>query len=135
MKAEILPNNVLKLMSPADRRLLGRAGLTTAEVEHIVLERTEKQLQEDMIKLLDQRGIFFNRSRMDKRTTCRVGMFDFTIFLPNEKYLAVEAKVAGGALSLFQRKVFTEFWEKTGRVVHIVMDLDSFRKLLDEHVT
>lgn len=120
-------------MSAADRKALGHAGLTPSEAGQVADSRAEKELQTDCVKLLDQRGIFFTRARMDKRTSVRVGMFDFTIYLPNGKYLAVEVKVADGRLSIFQRKLFQEFWDKTGQVVHIVLNLEQFRQLLDEH--
>lgn len=135
MNATVIPTHILKLMSREQRKNLGRAGLTPDEVEHIVTARLEETLQKDMMRLLDQRGIFFNRARMDKKTTVRVGMFDFTVYLPSGKFLAVEAKAPGGGLSIFQRKLFTEFWEKTGQVVHIVQDLAGFQKLLDDQIT
>ncbi len=130
-KSTFIPPNFAKCMSPTDRRAMGV--LTREEVKHHADHRREEALQKDMVHLLDQRGIFFNRARMDKKTTVRVGMFDFTVYLPTGRFLAVEVKVAGGKLSLFQEKLFTEFWQKTGQVVHIVTSLESFRQLLDEH--
>lgn len=118
-------------MSSEDRKSLGKAGMTTHEASHSELRKAENILQVQIARLLDQRGIFFSRARMDKRTTVRVGMFDFTIYLPTGKYLAVEVKAPGGTLSQFQEKVFAEFWSKTGQVVHIVFNLEAFRQLLD----
>jgi len=120
-------------MSPADRQSFGGGACLPEEIKAVADTSAETALQKNMVQLLDQRGIFFSRARMDKKTSVRVGMFDFTIYLPNGKYLAVEAKVSGGRLSYFQRKLFTEFWEKTGHVVHIIINLETFRQLLDEH--
>ena len=41
--------------------------------------QTEKQLQDSIAKILAARGIFFVRSRMDKRTTNNVGLPDFLL--------------------------------------------------------
>lgn len=127
-----LTNNLLKRLSPADRKSLGKAGMTTDEGVRVFQHNYEKQLQSQMCQLMDQRGIFFSRSRMDKKTTIRKGMFDFTVYLPGGKFLAVETKAPNGHLSIFQQKIIKEFQDKTGEQVHIVMDLARFRQLLDE---
>jgi hypothetical protein len=135
MKAKpgpFIPPNFARLMSPTDRKAVGI--LSTEEVRQHADARHEDELQRDIVRLLDQRGLFFSRARMDKKTTVRVGMFDFTIYLPTGKFLAVEVKVKDGKLSMFQQKLFTEFWEKTGQVVHIIMSLEQMRILLNEHM-
>lgn len=126
-----LPDHVLRLMPKDDRAALGKSGRTIEECATVATHTTERVFQTHMVQLLDQRGLFFSRARMDKKTTTRVGMFDFTVYLPNGRYLAVEAKVDGGALSGAQQELFTEFWTKTGQVVHIVLNLEQFRALLD----
>lgn len=93
--------------------------------------RHETELQRDITRLLDQRGIFFARSRMDKRTSVRVGLFDFTVFLPDGRFLAVEAKVKGGSVKPEQQTLFAEFASKTGQQVHVVWNLQEFKQLLD----
>lgn len=132
-KPEILPNNVLRLLSAEDRKPMGKAGITTEEAQAKADTRREKELQKDMENLLRQRNIFFVRSRMDKRTSTRKGIPDFIIILPRGRALMVEAKVEGGELSQDQRDVFTDYWTQTGQVVHIVFNLDTFRTILDSH--
>jgi hypothetical protein len=94
---------------------------------------SEKQLQDHMANLLNQRTLFYLRSRMDKKTTLPCGMPDFFIFLPNGRFLAVEAKVEGGKLSDDQKRVFDRFWAYTGHVVHIVWTFQQFVDLLNLH--
>ncbi len=127
-----IPQNILRLMPKAHRAPLGKAGVTTAEATAQHAAREEKTLQDQMAALLRQRNLFFDWSRMDRKTTNRKGMPDFRIVLRGGKALMVEAKVPGGELSDAQREVFTEYWDKTGDVVHIVLRLEEFRELLDQ---
>jgi len=135
MNPKLIPPHWIERLPLEERQRLGVAGFTPEVRAGKDQRRQEDELQKHMASLLDQRGIFFSRARMDKKTTVRVGMFDFTIYLPSGRFLAVEAKAPGGSLSIFQRKVFTEFWEKTGQVVHIVSDFEAFRQLLQDHAT
>src|ERR1700691_6096614 len=88
--------------------------------------RSEKELQADMVKLLDQRGIFFVRSRMDKKTSTRVGMPDFVILISERVWIAVEVKVKFGSLSKEQITTFKDIEQKTGQCVEVVWSLDDF---------
>lgn len=128
-----LPEKILRAMDPADRKAMGRAGLTRAECQAVADRRAETALQKDMRNELAQRNLFFVSSRMDKRTTLPKGMPDFFIFPPGGRSLAVEAKVHGGDLSPEQRDVFTRYWQLTGQVVHIVWNFHQFCELLEQH--
>src|SRR5712675_1268540 len=131
-----VPDAAFRLMSKADQarvrpscagstRALACTPSAPSRADHPMKDhRSERQLQEDMANLLNQRSIFYLRSRMDKKTTLPVGMPDFFIFPSNGRYLAVEAKVQGGELSDDQKRVFDRFWAYTGKVVHIVWNLD-----------
>lgn len=130
-KKEILPNNVLRRMSTEDRKPMGKSGITIQEAQAKGDLRREKDLQRNMENLLRQRNLFFVRSRMDRRTTTRKGTPDFIIILPRGRALMVEAKVEGGELSQDQKDVFTDYWNQTGNVVHIVLNLETFKQLLD----
>lgn len=129
---KLLPTSFLRKLPPAERKRLGKAGLTPEDVAVVVETRAERELQNDMANMLRQRNLFFSRSRMDRKTTQRKGMPDFFIVLPGGRALMVEAKVEGGELREDQKTVFTEFWNMTGDVVHIVMSLPAFVALLDE---
>lgn len=130
---KILPDKFLRKLPPAERKKLGKAGLTMEEVQVKADTRAEKVLQNEMEGILRQRNLFFSRSRMDRATTLRKGMPDFFIVLPGGRALLVEAKVEGGNLREDQQKVFSEFWKQTGDVVHIVLNLPSFCELLDTY--
>lgn len=131
-----IPDAVYRLMAPEDRAQVGRpsCGAVTPSAPSSTEKTTdtEKQLQEQMANLLNQRNIFYVRSRMDKKTSLPCGMPDFFIFLPNGRFLAVEAKVAGGSLSDDQKRVFDRFWAYTGQVVHVVWSFQEFVELLNE---
>lgn len=131
LNPKCLPDKLLRLMPREARAPLGKAGVTNAEAQAKADTRAERDLQKDMVNLLNQRELFHDRLRMDKPTRSRPGRPDFFIFLPTGKALLVEAKVAGGELSENQKIYFTEYWNKTGQVVHIVLNLDQFKALLD----
>lgn len=131
LNPKCLPDKLLRLMPRESRAPLGKAGMTNAEAQAKADTRAERELQTDMVNLLNQRNLFFDTLRMDKRTRSRPGRPDFYIFLPTGKALLVEAKVQGGELTEDQKRVFTEYWDKTGQVVHIILNLDQFKTLLD----
>ena len=130
MDPKALPESILRLMAKADRAPLGKAGMTMTEAQGVKDQRDERTLQFNMRNLLNLAGIFYLTSRMDKKTTMPVGMPDFIIILPGGKCLAVEAKVAGGKVSPEQEEMFRKFERQTGQPVHVVWNLDEFRKLL-----
>jgi len=133
LNPKCLPENLLRLMPKEARAPLGKAGMTNAEAEAKAATCAERELQKHMINLLNQRNLFYDQLRMDKPTRSRPGRPDFFIFLPTGKALLVEAKVEGGELSQKQKDYFTDFWNKTGQVVHIVLNLDQFKNLLDAY--
>lgn len=128
-----LPDALLRKIPKADRVAMGKAGRTFEEALASQLVKSEKELQLRCVQLCDQRNLFYIRARMDKKTTTRKGLFDMTVFLPSGKYLAVEFKIADGELREEQKECITEFWNKTGKVVHIIMSVAQFRELLDLH--
>jgi hypothetical protein len=130
-KTNILPDHVLKRIPPAERKPLGKAGMTSAEGNLAAERRAERELQKDMENTLRQRNLFFVRSRMDKRTRTRRGLPDFIIVLHGERALLVEAKVHGGQVSEDQAKVFADYWNQTGGIVHLILNLPAFIDLLD----
>ena len=138
-----LPQSFLRRMEKSERKPLGKAGILNEEAQALADRRSERQLQEQVAALCRQRNLFFIQSRMDKATTVRKGLFDFTIFLPahwpgerdlcNPEVLAVECKTAVGKLSVDQLKLFQEFEHQTGAPVHVIRSLAQFKELLDLH--
>lgn len=73
-----VPEHYLKLMSKADRAALGKGGLSFEEACAKYKARAEREFQNQIGGLLSLHEIVFNRSRMDKRKTDKVGWPDFT---------------------------------------------------------
>lgn len=87
-----IPPNILKCMPPEDRKPLGKAGKTNDEIAVEQAVKSERQLQDNISRLLRIRGIAFFRQRMDRRTTGTVGQPDF-LFAINGHACAFEAKM------------------------------------------
>jgi hypothetical protein len=96
--SKTLPDKVLRLLSPADRRALGKAGLTADEALQSARVKSEKDLQNLIEAYFRLRGIVAFRSRMDKKTRMRLGTPDFLLALRGEP-VAIEAKLPGEPLS------------------------------------
>lgn len=134
MNTTILPDNILTKMSPEARKALGVAGKTAAECEAALQDTSERKLQSDMVNLLNQKGLFFNRSAFHKRSTGKVGFPDYCIWFKGGSSILVEAKTEKGKLSTEQEQVHQEFYEKTGKKVTVIRDLQTFKTLLDLHI-
>ena len=78
-----LPQSFLRRMEKSERKPLGKAGILNEEAQALADRRSERQLQEQVAALCRQRNLFFIQSRMDKATTVKKGLFDFTIFYPS----------------------------------------------------
>lgn len=74
MKPRVIPENILKCMSPKDRRKHGQK--TAAEVVAQGEAKSEKELQRSIVALLRLKGIEPIVSRMDRRTSNNVGTPD-----------------------------------------------------------
>ncbi len=85
-----LPDNILKRMPRPDRPK-GNAGLTNSEAKAKHDGRLEKELQKQIANWLRLNGVFFVRSRMDKRTTVTPGTPDFVLAIEGNP-VALEAK-------------------------------------------
>ena len=94
----IIPDNILKLISPADRKALGKAGLTAEEAMARCQVRQERDLQNLLKNLLSHRGIWYAWTRMDKKNTSKLGTPDF-LFAVNGKACAWECKIGNERMS------------------------------------
>lgn len=90
-----LPENVKKLMSCEDRAALGVAGLAMLELISRQEIRSEKQLQNQIASWLRLRDLPFSHPRTDKKTTCAVGVEDFSVCFRGF-YVALECKHGAG---------------------------------------
>jgi hypothetical protein len=96
--SKILPDKILRLLSPVDRRSLGKAGLTAHEALAVARVKSERDLQNLIESYFNLRGVVAIRSRMDRKTTTPVGTPDFLLALRGQA-IALEAKLPGENLS------------------------------------
>ena len=83
--------NILRCMSPEERKKLGKAGLTAAECTQIAEAKSERDLQNQIANWLRLHGYAFYVAAMNKKTTGPVGWPDFT-FAVNGRACALEVK-------------------------------------------
>lgn len=86
-----IPEHILKLMPPEERPP-GKAGKMAEEIAVEQAVKSERQLQDNISRLLRIRGIAFFWQRMDRRTTGTVGWPDF-IFAVDGYACAFEVKM------------------------------------------
>jgi hypothetical protein len=110
--------NATTEQSSVDRT--GKECLTVQSAKEEV--KSERQLQEQICALLRNRGIVFQRSRMDRKTTGTVGWPDIS-FAFNGIPHAWEIKTATGKLSEEQSRCI-EAMRKNGWNVQIIRSLD-----------
>lgn len=103
----LLPENVLQKMSPEDRAMLGRAGMTAEEASAKSEARSERQSQRTFSSWLSLREIYFITPRSDKKSTIKPGHPDFTIFARG-RVLFIEMKTSTGRLSDEQSQCVAE---------------------------
>lgn len=128
----ILPENILRLMSPKDRAALGKAGVSKAEAEARFIARNERQLQRLIAKELNRREIWFHRAAMHKKTTGTLGTPDF-LFALNGAACAIEVKFAAGRLRSDQEQAIEQMTSNGWRcaVVYTFQEFIKFLKGLE----
>ena len=101
MKADVLPENILRCMSAEDRATHAKAvghpnaGKTSAELREAAIKKDEKSAQKDIANYLRMRGIEFICPPMNRKSILPEGWPDFTLALEG-KAMAFEVKVWGG---------------------------------------
>lgn len=108
----LLPDHVLKLLTPEQRKAIGKAGITATEAQAKYQKVAEKAIHESVRKWLTLRAIPYVHSRMDKASTIRKGWPDFTVLHQGRAY-CLELKAPGGVLSDEQKQCLAEL-ETTG---------------------
>ena len=100
MKSEVLPDNILRCMSPEDRashaKAVGHpnAGKTAEEIRQELNKKTEKHAQKEIAGYLRMRGLQFICPPMNKRSLLPEGWPDFTLAFRGHA-LAFEVKAQG----------------------------------------
>jgi hypothetical protein len=128
MKVSAITEGILRCISTAERRKLGKAGVTAEEAQEKFVAKSERELQGQIAGLLRIRGIWFHSARMDRKTTGQVGTPDFLLAL-NGRPVALEAKHAKGKLSPEQIKTH-EVMRRNGWRVEVVRSLGDVLGIL-----
>lgn len=127
----ILSTKTLRCMAKADRQAQGKAGILPEEVTAKQELEAERDLQTNMVGILNQRGLFFFHPPMKRTKGIPEGWPDFTIWFLGGHCILVEAKTLTGKLSKEQEKLHGDYWQKTGFEVFVVRELKEFCELLD----
>jgi predicted Ser/Thr protein kinase len=117
-------------MDPADRKRLGKAGVTRAEAIEKAALRSERDLQNQIANYLRLHGIWFDQDAMHKRRTGTTGTPDF-LFAINGRACAIEAKFGDGDLKPAQVAAIAAMKKDRWRVV-VVKSLPEVISFLKE---
>ena len=141
---KVIPENILKCMSPEDRRKAGQK--TAAEVMAQGEAKSEKELQRAIVGLLRLKGIEPIVSRMDRRTSNNVGTPDILFAVETKSEAegiaggflitiacAWEVKMPGKSLEPHQRKMSETLANSpNGWRVRVIHSIDEALALLRE---
>ncbi len=116
----MIPDNILKLMTPPERKAYGRRGLLASEAMAINKARVEADIHKTFIQWLNLHDLLFLRARMDKKSTMTKGAADFTVIRGNRTIL-IECKMPGEKLKPDQEE-FKLNCERNGTPLHIAYD-------------
>ena len=125
----LLPDHVLRLMSPADRKLLGKAGRTAAETLARAEAKSENELQEQIASMLKRREIVFIRPAMFRKSTLPPGWPDFT-FAYRGIAIGWECKSVAGEPSDEQLRMHAHM-EANGWRIDIIRSLHGAVEILN----
>lgn len=123
-----IPENVLRLMKPADRQRLGV--MTSEEAMAAFVAKSERDIHKQIIDLLNLRGIAFARNRMDVKSTTTAGWPDFTLAV-NGIATALEVKFEKRDLDPEQVECIAKM-RANGWKVFVVRTLDEARAAIED---
>jgi hypothetical protein len=121
------PDHFKTKLPPEERKAMGKAGWTKEDAEARFSCRQERRLQDEVAAWLDISGIWYSRSRMDKRTTNKAGTPDFLCCVEGQ-FFAIECKSARGRLSEAQDEAIKHIWACRG----IAIIAYSLKRVIDE---
>lgn len=99
-----LPDRVLRLVDPAQRKVMGKAGVTTAEGAAKETLRLEREDHAQFLQWLRLHNLPFIHARTDRKSSIQEGWPDFSIFGKDGRVLFVELKLPGKRLDPLQRE-------------------------------
>jgi hypothetical protein len=110
----ILPDHIVtKIADPAERKALGKAGMTTSEASDKYAFDTEREMHSKFSSYCLLHGILFEHENPAKRSTACPGWPDYRLFGPGGHFMALEFKVRPNRLTGDQEAVKAEL-EKRG---------------------
>lgn len=131
--SKVLPDAFLSKMDKADRKRLGKAGVTNAEAQAKQAFKREKELQQRCIAMLRLRGIFVAFSRMDKKAGTVVGTPDLIFCVPRAKRhgvpCAFECKLPGCHPTPEQVRVMQQMMDN-GWFIRVITSEEQFLETL-----
>ena len=112
----VLSDGLLAALPEAERKRLGRAGMTKAEAQVKYAAGREKELKHDVVNELNRRGAWIFDQPMSKKTRGRPGVPDI-IGCYRGYFLSVELKSAGETLRSDQAQEAVAIRKAGGRFV------------------
>jgi hypothetical protein len=123
----ILPEGFLKSLPEAERKRLGKAGITAEQALQTYRRGQEKELQKQIASYLDLNQIYYETDRIDQKTSGRRGRPDFRICYHGH-WVAAECKAEGCTLEPAQAFEAARLRKSGGHFVLVFRLLD----LIDE---
>jgi hypothetical protein len=128
----IIGENVLREMNPADRKKYFPGQLTMPESHDKADSRLEKELHNDFINFLHLHDLDFCHPRGDKKSTIAVGRSDFLVW--HKTFICfVEFKASWGRLSDAQ-KAFIARQEAKGTPILVTKSLVEAMNFVTTHL-
>ena len=127
MDPRLLPDNIRRLIDPAQRKELGL--LTNEEIDAAQDEKEELAHQKKLCGWLDSHEIAYWHSRTDKKTRTRLGTPDFVLVRGN-RALVIEVKGPSGTLSPAQ-KAFQALLQSGQTPLHVSRSLQNSIALIN----
>jgi hypothetical protein len=116
-------------MDETERKLMGKAGLTTEEIQLKNDLELEGELQKDLRSLLAQRDVWVMTNRFGKRSTATKGAPDF-LFMWNGRAYGFECKVGNRETTKKQLETHMHM-RRNGWLVFVVRSLKEAQEFLD----
>ena len=128
-----LPEHILSKISAAERKPMGKAGVTASEAQLVWQKGEERKLQALIKADAERRGYYVLVPATNKKSTIRPGHPDFSLWGPGGKTCCIEAKAAGGVLSQAQRECIAEL-QALGVPCLVATDLKTAIDFMREHL-
>lgn len=131
IESSIIPDHILKCMSPEDRPK-GVEGMTKEQLVERGEEKEESEIQDQICSYLRLRDIWFERKAMHKKSTGTTGCPDF-LFCANGRFIAMEVKTATGTVKKNQQTALEAIAKNGGRV-YVVRSFKQAHEVINDEI-